>query len=413
VNRDLEALRARIQAIASGSVRASRGAPAGPPPSRGREACLEARLPSGCIVEETPWGRIAVRRDRQGLPESQARAAAAISRCMAIGVEELAHPLYLDTETTGLSGGTGTVPFMVGLAWPRDGELAVEQYFLCDLDQERALLWAVGRRLDQCGVLVTYNGRSFDWPLLQTRLVISRTRGWPSPPHVDLLTLVRRLFRLRLPDCTLRTVEAALLALEREQDLAGCLIPRRYFGWLSGAPADCVDAIFAHNRQDVVSLAGLMARIDRVLAGEDVDDPTVRFARARYLEACGFEDEALAEYRRLWAEGRVTQRGAIGLRLARSLRRAGRWGEARAVLEVCWSTQQHPYPAAVELAKILEHEARDLPAARRLVLDALRLLEIAAAWDERWRADLERRRLRLDRRLRIGDAAGGELALTG
>ena len=81
------------------------------------------------------------------------------------------------------------------------------------------------------------------------------------------------------------------------------------------------------------------------------------------------------------------------------------------MLETCWSTQQYPYPAAVELAKLLEHEARDLRAARRLVLDALQLLEVAAAWDGRWRLDLERRRARLDRR--IGDGRIDELALTG
>ena len=339
------------------------------------------------------------------------RSLEAISRCMAISVEALARPLYLDTETTGLSGGTGTVPFMVGLAWPQDGDLEVAQYFLCDLDQERALLWAVGQRLDRCGVLVTYNGRSFDWPLLQTRLVMARAGGWPAPPHVDLLTLVRRLFKPRLPDCTLRTVEAGILAMEREDDLAGALIPGRYFGWLSGSPSQLVDAIFAHNRQDVVSLAALMTRVDRVLAGEEEMGPSDRFARARYLEACGFAGEALGEYRRLWQGNPGPQRGQIGLRLARLLRRAGCWPEARVVLETCWSTQQYPYPAAVELAKLLEHEARDLRAARRLVLDALQLLEVAAAWDGRWRLDLERRRARLDRR--IGDGRIDALALTG
>ncbi|TMD14489.1 MAG: hypothetical protein E6J00_05440, partial [Chloroflexi bacterium] len=192
VTRDLEALRARIQAIAA---RPSLRPMSGPGPRGSQGSSAGLRLPRGCVLEETPFGPVAVRRrsaypsmGEGGLGVSRSsspspltgeggvgvsRSLEAISRCMAISVEALARPLYLDTETTGLSGGTGTVPFMVGLAWPQDGDLEVAQYFLCDLDQERALLWAVGQRLDRCGVLVTYNGRSFDWPLLQTRLVMA------------------------------------------------------------------------------------------------------------------------------------------------------------------------------------------------------------------------------------------------
>jgi hypothetical protein len=93
------------------------------------------------------------------------------------------------------------------------------------------------------------------------------------------------------------------------------------------------------------------------------------------------------------------------------LRRAGRWRQARAVLEECWATQSYPYPAAIELAKLLEHEVRDLPAARRLVGEALALLAVALVGDERWRTDLERRRARLDQRLPRWDAPA--LPLTG
>lgn len=412
MTRDLNALRARIQAIAARPRAAEIPSPRGGGLGRG-VGRPGPRLPAGCAWEETPHGPVAVRRERERLPilEPPSGALAAIARCAAIAAEALACPLFLDTETTGLSGGTGTVPFLVGLAWPDGDALELAQYFLCDLDQERALLWAVGQRLRRCGVLVTYNGRCFDWPLLQTRLVMARAGGWPSLPHVDLLSLVRRLFRPRLPDCTLRTVEAGILALEREEDLPGALIPARYRGWLTGAPSQVVDAVFAHNRQDVLSLAVLMARLDRVLSGDEALGPSDRFARARYLEACGFAAEALGEYRRLWEGSPGLPRGPVGLRLARLLRRAGRWPEARTVLEACWSTQSYPYPAAIELAKLLEHEAKDLGAARRLVSDALQLLEVAIVPDERWQDDLERRRVRLNRRL--GSESIAQLALTG
>ena len=325
-------------------------------------------------------------------------------------------PLFLDTETTGLSGGTGTVAFLVGLAW-RDGDgLTFVQYFLCDFNQESALLWAVGECVREAGVLVSYNGRSFDWPLLQTRLVMRRADpAWPSPPHLDLLTLARRIFKPRLPDCALQTIEQAVLDLHRADDLPGTLIPGRYFAWLRNGDPRVLDPVFTHNRQDVLSMAVLLPRFEAVLRNGDDLDPLDRFGRARFMEARGFTLEAIKEYRRLWEEGlretRFAARGAIGLRLARLLRRNGRWTEARAVLEECWRTQSYPYPAAIELAKLLEHQAKDLSAARRVVGDALSLLSIAAVSNGQWQVDLERRLQRLDRRLGVDERA--ELALTG
>src|SRR5205823_12618142 len=133
-----------------------------------------------------------------------------------------------------------------------------------------------------------------------------------------------------------------------------------------------------------------------------------------FLEARGFEREAIREDSWLWSEGRhggrLMGRGAVGLRLARLLRRDGHWGEARTVLEECWQTQSYPYPAAIELAKLLEHQARDLNAARRIVSDAQGLLGRAAVPNPQWQTDLDGRLGRLDRRLGLPE--GGGLALT-
>jgi hypothetical protein len=121
------------------------------------------------------------------------------------------------------------------------------------------------------------------------------------------------------------------------------------------------------------------------------------------LELRGFHDDAIRAYRQLWqlrpTGASPVLGGALGLRLARLLRRQGRWEEARSILEECWRTQSYPYPVAIELAKLLEHQARDIGAARRIVGDALRLLAMAAVPNPQWRADLERRLQRLDRRL--------------
>jgi hypothetical protein len=324
--------------------------------------------------------------------------------------------LFLDTETTGMSGGTGTVAFLIGLAWREGDGLMLIQYFLTDFNQENALLWAVGQYVEHAGVLVSYNGRTFDWPLLQTRLVMRRVDpAWPSPPHLDLLTLARRIFKPRLPDCALQTIEQAVLDLHREEDLPGTLIPSRYFAWLREGDERVLEPVFLHNRQDVLSMALLLARLETVLGGSSDLDPLDRFGRARFYEARGFTSDAIREYRRLWADrhrelSTFALRGAIGLRLARLLRRQGSWQEALAVLEECWRTQVYPYPAAIELAKLLEHQARDFDGARRIVGDALRLLSMAVVPNAQWRADLERRMNRLDRRVARG---AREFALTG
>ena len=396
---DLTALRARLAEL--GARHATRQPS---PPAQGRVLGSSA-------IEETPFGPITVR--TEWMPDEENTGAVALTRCLGLQGAALERPLFLDTETTGLSGGSGVVPFLVGLAWREDQGITLAQYFLSDLDQEPALLWAVGERVRRAGFLVTYNGRTFDWPLLQTRLIMRRVRpAWAVPFHLDLLHLARRIFRPRLPDCALQTIEQAVLGLHRRDDLAGWMIPGRYFSWLRGAGPEMMEPVFAHNRQDVLSMAILLTRFDALLADGAHLHPLDRFSRARYLQARGFADDAIAEYRHLWEQGMPgTHRGAVGLRLARLLRRGGRWREAKAILDECWRTHCYPYPAAIELAKLLEHQARDPVAALRVVAEALNLLTMALMSDDRWRVDLERRRRRLDRR--VGSRDRDRLALTG
>ena len=408
---DLVALRERIAAITARPRSAAPSHSHFPSPFGGAQG--GGRLPPNCAEEATPFGPVAVR--REWFPDDGSQEVGALSTCLGFAPDELRRPLFLDTETTGLSGGTGTVAFLVGLAWREGDGLALAQYFLCDFDQEQALLWAVGQCISQAGVLVSYNGRSFDWPLLQTRLVLRRA-AWPSPPHFDLLTLARRIFRPRLPDCALQTIEQSVLDLHRADDLPGSLIPSRYFAWLRQGDPRALEPVFLHNQQDVLSMVVLLARFETLLGGSHDLHPLDRFGRAKFYEARGFQVEAIREYRQLWQEHQVggalrAARGALGLRLARLLRRQGRWEEARAVLEECWQTQTYPYPAAIELAKLLEHQARDVAAARRIVSDALRLLAVAVVSNAQWRMDLERRQQRLERRLGRDDARA--FALTG
>ena len=177
--------------------------------------------------------------------------------------------LFLDTETTGLAGGTGTYAFLVGLAWWDAGGLQVEQFFMRDLDEEHSLLLELSERMARRPVLVTFNGKSFDWPLLETRYRMTRAIPSCTPKvHLDLLHPARQLWRLRLGSVRLKDLERHVLAAEacalewsRHDDIDSSLIPQMYFDYLRGGPAEPLAGVFRHNQMDLRGLAALAGKI--------------------------------------------------------------------------------------------------------------------------------------------------------
>ncbi len=178
--------------------------------------------------------------------------------------------LFLDTETTGLAGGTGTYPFLVGLAWWEGGGLEVEQLFMREYSEEPSLLAALAERLAERPVLVTFNGKSFDWPLLETRYRMARIIPPPVPlAHLDFLHPARSLWRLRLGSVRLSQLERHVLGWDRGADLASELIPRIYLDFVRGGCAEALVPVFHHNQMDLCGLAGLAGRILSLLADEE------------------------------------------------------------------------------------------------------------------------------------------------
>src|ERR1700719_1052112 len=177
--------------------------------------------------------------------------------------------LFLDTETTGLAGGTGTYAFMVGIAWWDAGGLQVEQFFMRDLDEEHSLLLELSERMEKRPVLVTFNGKSFDWPLLETRYRMTRAVPAFSPRlHLDLLHPARQLWRLRLGSVRLKDLERHVLGEDgrslgwtRGDDIDSSLIPQMYFDYLRGGPAEPLVGVFRHNQMDLRGLAALAGKI--------------------------------------------------------------------------------------------------------------------------------------------------------
>jgi uncharacterized protein YprB with RNaseH-like and TPR domain len=177
--------------------------------------------------------------------------------------------LFLDTETTGLAGGTGTYAFLVGLAWWDAGGLQVEQFFMRDLDEEHSLLLELSERMSKRPVLVTFNGKSFDWPLLETRYRMTRAIAACTPKlHLDLLHPARQLWRPRLGSVRLKDLERDVLGEEnraiewsRQDDIDSSLIPQMYFDYLRGGPAEPLAGVFRHNQMDLRGLAALAGKI--------------------------------------------------------------------------------------------------------------------------------------------------------
>ena len=288
---------------------------------------------------------------------------------------DYSHGLFLDTETTGLSGGTGTVAFLIGLGWFEGNAFVTRQLFARDYAEEKATLSHLQDLAANRRFLVTFNGKAFDVNLLSTRFIMNRL---PDPlaglPHVDLLHSSRRLLSHRLADRRLGALEEALLGFQREGDVSGFEIPQRYFDWLRRRDGRLMADVFKHNRLDILSMAALISHLVDTIDPEGekaAHHPGDLVAAGRLFLNRGLHADAI----RLLDPVR-TSRHPFAARDARQelsmlYRRAARWTEAVAL----WEEMLHHDPAdvfaLVELAKWSEHRARDMERAMALTQQAL------------------------------------------
>jgi hypothetical protein len=312
-------------------------------------------------------------------------------------VENARRLLFLDAETTGLAGGTGTYAFLVGAAWLEDDRLVLTQHFMRDFDEEPALLAALRPLLERASGLVTFNGATFDLPLLETRFLMTRRR-WPTLPHLDLLRPARRVWNACLADCRLATLEREVVGVVREDDIAGGLIPALYFDFLRSRRAGPLGRVLAHNRDDILTLVGLLGWFGKALTSSDALSAGELGGLGRLWEPVDLE-RALACYRGALAAGLSGAAAqAVRLQLARWEKRFARWDVARSLWEEAARDAGFDPRPWEELAKFHEHRRRDFVAARAVVQDALGLAEDAGV-SPRVREAFAYRRARLDRRL--------------
>ena len=319
---------------------------------------------------------------------------------------------FIDTETTGLAGGAGTLVFLIGVGVCEGDEFVLRQYFLREPSEEAALLTALVADLAPCTGWVTFNGKAFDLPLLETRLTMNRQRGALGiRPHLDLLSPARRLYRGRLASCSLGTIEHEVFNILREQDdVPGYLIPQLYTDYLhTGDPREMRRVIY-HNTVDILSMVTLAAHLLEVFA----DDGRAGRPRARAPEDLlrlalwhddnGRAEEAEAAYRQALAGRLKLEDRQLGLRrLARLLKRQQRRGDMVPLWEQLASfTLDDPEPFT-ELAKFYEWHAPDLAKAQTWTE---RATAVVNGWPRGWQreAALEELARRMERiqRKRLG-----------
>jgi uncharacterized protein YprB with RNaseH-like and TPR domain len=320
--------------------------------------------------------------------------------------------LFIDTETTGLRG-AGTIAFLVGVAFFEGDVLVVRQYFLRDHGDEPAMLMLLGDLLEERDGLITFNGRSFDLPLLDSRFLLN---GLPTAllerPHIDLLPPARRLWRLRLASCALGSLEENVLGLQRsEEDVPGWLIPGLYHDYLRTGDARALTRVFYHNRIDMLSMVTLAARIVRQFSRPEPNDhPIDLLGLGRWLADLGLVTEAEETLRQAAVPEMPTELFQQALRnLGFLLKRDGRRRAASQVWQQLASVTFDDVTGHVELAKHYEWHEIDLESAHKWTRRALDLLKIDGSRDER--AALEHRMARLERKL--GQQDDGQVGSSG
>jgi uncharacterized protein YprB with RNaseH-like and TPR domain len=313
--------------------------------------------------------------------------------------------LFLDTETTGLSRGTGTLVFLVGIGFFEGDQFSVRQYFLRDPEDEPAMLVDLAEQLSRRPGIVSFNGRGFDVPLLEGRYLLNRMQSpFLALPHLDLLQPARRLWRTVLDSCRLVSLEDQVMGVQRDQaDVPSGLIPLIYQDYLRTGNGVEMPRIFYHNRMDVLSLVVLTTHLARVFQepAAELQEGAEWFSLARWYELLELQDRAEEAYRCAIRSDLPQDRLEAVLRqLGLLLKRAGRRDDAAEVWQHLAALEMDDVWGHVELAKYHEWHTGELEQAADWTRRALSLTgHWSRGMQQLARPELEHRLARLERKL--------------
>lgn len=322
-----------------------------------------------------PMKELAVVQDFEGAAKG-AGVLSVLLETPSLGELDLGRAFYIDTETTGLAGGTGTYVFMLGMGWVEKGNFVVEQLFLRDFSEEAALLHRANQLAGEFDVLVTFNGKRYDLPLLNTRMVMNRLKGTLGEmPHLDLLQPARLLYGGTFDNCRLQTLEKELMGHFRRDDIPGSEIPKLYFDYLSSSDTSSMVPVFEHNFLDVVTLLSLTAHFLHLCQKPELD-PRALAGLGRLHSRRGNREQALALMEQARSRRAATYRDLRDLGYL--YKRNRDFGKALEVWKALITRQERvshelgfdatPY---VEAAKHYEHKTGDFRRALEFTTAAL------------------------------------------
>jgi uncharacterized protein YprB with RNaseH-like and TPR domain len=352
-----------------------------------------------------------------GVTRACTESLAKVARTAGVRGVDLTRAVFVDTETTGLSGGAGTYAFLIGAGKLEGGSFVVRQFFMRNPSEEAAQLHAAADWMKGASAIVSFNGRAFDIPLLRMRFTMHRA-PWQvaALPHVDLLHPARRLWRRRLPSCTLTALERHILGFHRQDDVPGWMIPERYFRFQRDGDARALVGIFRHNALDVLTMVSLVSRLARTYrepTGVTLD-PQDWLSLARIYESDGERERGLVAWESAAARAvSADDHFEASFGLARAAKRAGAWDRSvalwRSLADVPAPRRVFPF---IELAMYYEHKAKQLAPALAYARRALELVRSGRLRPYR-KVTLERELLhrigRLERKLARRAPADGSL----
>ncbi len=335
-------------------------------------------------------------------------AVAAIAQDDQLHEIDFASAAFIDIETSGLAGGTGTFAFLVGVGFFEGPAFRVRQFFMRDPSEEPALIHLLDDLLQNFQAVVSFNGKAFDLPLLDTRFILWR-RQFPlkNAPHLDLLAPARRLWRERLPSCSLTSLEEHVLGIFREGDVPGWLVPALYFEYEKTGNAVPLKPVFTHNIFDILSMVSLTAHMAHRVAEPEtagVVHGADWYSLARCYEKQGWTEQAERAYHQaLVAPCAPIVRQRALENLSYLYKRQTKWERAieiwQGLVDAGIANRLYPYE---ELAKYYEHQLREYEPAIRLVQEAIRRIEARDLQPRRPRqralAELRHRLARLERK---------------
>jgi uncharacterized protein YprB with RNaseH-like and TPR domain len=320
-------------------------------------------------------------------------------------IPDISRILFLDTETTGLSSGAGTVAFLIGTGSFENEKFVLRQYFMRDYDEECAVLRAFNELLPGYDILATFNGKAFDWNLLLTRFVFNRMKpALTDPVHLDLLYPSRRIWREKLDSCRLVSLEENILGEHRIDDISGELIPGIYFNYVESGNANEICKVFLHNRLDILSMTVLLVKLCGMLDNPfgETDGNHELLGAGRVFEANGKYDisveclEKCLQSENNYVKHIASKKLSYMYKKKRDYEKAVRhWAKTLSEGDGC-----SLFPA-IELAKYYEHREKNFEKALSIIRRVISQRAKTGIHNSEVLPELEKRIARLERKLRM------------